>query len=167
MLRRPSGRDWRAGHADHAAWFAFGLGSPSWPSAASDWTRSDLRHQQRRRDPVDRISCADPFADDGISSFAQSGERRPRRVRQPSRCLGQIDDGRAVGPPQQVDHHAPACCPLAGASAWRRSPTSSGLRLWSRSGRGCGCGVSLGSIASSDPSSTAMAFKPAAVSLSA
>ena len=56
------------------------------------------------RDPVDRVSCADPFADHGIPSFAQSGERRPRRVRQPSRSLGQIDDGRAVGSPQQVDH---------------------------------------------------------------
>ena len=56
------------------------------------------------RDPVDRVSCADPFADHGIPSFAQSGERGPRRVRQPSRSLGQIDDARAVGSPQQVDH---------------------------------------------------------------
>jgi hypothetical protein len=56
------------------------------------------------RDPVDRVSCADPLADHGIPSFAQSGERRPRCVRQPSCSLGQMDDARAVGSPQQVDH---------------------------------------------------------------
>ena len=32
---------------------------------------------------------------------------RPRRVRKPSRRLGQIDDGCAVGSPQQVDHRRP------------------------------------------------------------
>src|ERR1700733_3088991 len=36
--------------------------------------------------------------------IAQPGERRPRRVRQPSRCLSQIDDCRPVGAPQNFDH---------------------------------------------------------------
>jgi len=56
------------------------------------------------RDPVDRTSSADPFADHGIPSFAQPSERRPRRVREPSRSLGQIDDRRAVGALQMFDH---------------------------------------------------------------
>ena len=56
------------------------------------------------RDPVDGTSSADPFAGHGISALAQPGERRPRGVRQPSRSPGQIDDGRAIRPPQQDNH---------------------------------------------------------------
>ena len=56
------------------------------------------------RDPVDRLPSDDALAGHGISPLAQPGNRCPRRVRKPSRRLGQIDDGRAVGSPQQVDH---------------------------------------------------------------
>ena len=66
------------------------------------------------RDPVDEIASADPFADHGIPAFAQPSERRPRRVRQPSRCLRQINNGRAVGALQTVRSPAPACYRLAG-----------------------------------------------------
>ncbi len=51
------------------------------------------------RDPVDRLPGADPFAGHGISPLARPGKRCPRRVRKPSRRLGQIDDGCAVGSP--------------------------------------------------------------------
>jgi hypothetical protein len=44
------------------------------------------------RDLVDRLPGADPFAGHGISPLAQPGNRCPRRVRKPSRRLGQIDD---------------------------------------------------------------------------
>ena len=118
------------------------------------------------RDPVDRVSCVDPFADHGIPSFAQSGERGPRRVRQPSRSLGQIDDARAVGRRSRSITNA-SLLPSRGATACVCRPTSSGLPLVVASGRGCACAVSLASIASSDPSSTAIAFNPAAVNLSA
>ena len=57
--------------------------------------------------------------------------------------------------------------PSRGATACVLRPTSSGLPLVFASERGCGCAVSPGSSASSDPSSTAMAFRPVAVSLSA
>ena len=56
------------------------------------------------RDPVDGLPSADPFAGHGITPPAQSSDRCPRRVRKPSRRLGQSDDGCAVGSPQQVDH---------------------------------------------------------------
>jgi acetate kinase len=50
-----------------------------------------------------------------------------------------------------------------GAAIRAGSPPSSGLaRVFV-----CGCGASLCSVASGDPSSTAMAFNPAAVNLSA
>jgi len=51
-----------------------------------------------------RTGAIDRQAAHGIPSFAQPAGRRPRRVRQPSRSLSQIDDGRAVGAPQKVDH---------------------------------------------------------------
>jgi hypothetical protein len=56
------------------------------------------------RDSIDGISNAGSFPDDGIAPLAQSGERRPRGVRQPSRRLGQLEDGRAIEPSKQVDH---------------------------------------------------------------
>jgi hypothetical protein len=56
------------------------------------------------RDAVDRISLCDPLASDGIPALAQSGQRRPGGVRQPSGCFDQVRDGRAFGPLQQVDH---------------------------------------------------------------
>ena len=59
---------------------------------------------QMRERMVDGLPSADPFAGHGISPLAQSRDRCPRRVRKPSRRLGQIDDGCAVGSPQQVDH---------------------------------------------------------------
>ena len=121
-----------------------------------------ISHVSREaRDPVGSISSADPFADHGIPSFAQPGERRPRRVRQPSRSLSQIEDGRAVGAPQKFDHHRQLAAVSRGhpgrVAAFVR--TGAILRLRLR--------ASPGSIASCDPSSTAMAFKPAAVNLSA
>ena len=79
-LRCLPGFGFRAAHADHAARFG------------------------GARDPVDRLPGADPFAGHRISPLAQPGDRCPRRVRKPSRRLGQIDDSCAVCSPQQVDH---------------------------------------------------------------
>ena len=53
------------------------------------------------RDPVDRLPSVAPFAGHGISPLAQPGNRCPRRVRKPSRRLGQID-GRRCRPRAQV-----------------------------------------------------------------
>jgi hypothetical protein len=66
---------------------------------------SHLCNRQRRA-RSGRLSLlrADPLVDHGIPSLAQSGQRRPHRVRQPSRSLAQIDYGRAVGSPHEVDH---------------------------------------------------------------
>ena len=95
------------------------VGSPSRRSnarargvkAARRWSARDWRGRGRklspagaREIPVDGRPSADPFAGHGVSPLAQSGNRRPRCVREPSRRLGQIDDGCAVGSPQQVDH---------------------------------------------------------------
>jgi hypothetical protein len=72
-------------------------------SAAVDCCRLDghtiFATVRGARDPVDRPPGADPFAGHRISPLAQPGNRCPRRVRKPSRRLGQIDDGCAVGSP--------------------------------------------------------------------
>ena len=57
----------------------------------------------RAADSVHRISSVDPFTGDDISAVAQPGQRRPRRVRQPSCRLRHMQDRRAIGPLEQVD----------------------------------------------------------------
>jgi hypothetical protein len=57
--------------------------------------------------------------------------------------------------------------PARGAKVLACSSMVSGPEALLVSGLDRGCGASLGAIASSDPSPTAMAFNPAAVSLSA
>ena len=59
---------------------------------------------------------------------------RPRRVRQPSRSLSQIDDGRAVGAPQKFDHLRQLAAILRGGhpgrvAAFVRTGASLRLRL--------------------------------------
>ena len=98
--------------------------------------------------------------------------RSPVIAARVSRCgshpvdLGQIDDGCAVGSPQQVDHQRQLAA-VAWGGCMRLSTDVSRLPLAFLSGSGSACVVSLALIASSDPSSTAMAFSPVAVSLSA
>ena len=57
--------------------------------------------------------------------------------------------------------------PAGGASVLAYSPTLSGSETIVASERGRGCGASIGSITCSGGSSTAIAFRPPAVSLSA
>jgi hypothetical protein len=118
------------------------------------------------RDSVDGIPLVDLFADDSISALAQPSERRSDRVRQPSRCFGQVWDGRAIGSPHQANHPRQLA---AGSGRERLGVFINDVRPRGvgRSGLGCGCVALLGAIAASNPSSTAMAFNPAAVSLSA
>ena len=58
-----------------------------------------------------------------LPSLSQPGERRPRRVWQPSRSLGQVDDARAVGAPQKFDHQRQ----LAAVSRGDRMHLSTGV----------------------------------------
>ena len=127
--------------------------------------RRRLRHQERRARSGKLLLCV-PFANHGIPSFAQSSDRRPRRVRQPSRNSVRST---MVAPSARRNRSITnaSLLPSRGAAACVCRPTSSRLPLVFLSGSGCACAVSLAPIASSDPSSTAMAFRPVAVSLSA
>jgi len=118
------------------------------------------------RDPVDRVSCADPFADHGIPSFASPVSAA--RVVCGSHPVASVRST-TVAPSARRSRSitSASLLPSRGATACVCRPTSSALPLVFASGRGCGCAVSLGSIASSDPWSTAIAFNPAAVNLSA
>ena len=102
----PPARSWaRSDHARYAACAAFAL-IPRPSIASRCWCGTISPVSRGVRDPIDRISSADPFADHGIPSFAQPGERRSRRC-EPSRCFGQVEDGRAVRPLQQIDDLRP------------------------------------------------------------
>jgi len=82
-------------------------------------------------------------------------------VRLPSRSLSQIDDGRAVGAPQKFDHQRQlAVVSRSGYPGRAADFVRTGFILRLRLRR-------LAGLDRCDPSSTAMAFKPAAVNLSA
>jgi hypothetical protein len=99
------------------------------------------------QNPVDGRPGADPFAGHGISPLAQSGDCCPRRMRKPSRRLGQIDDGCAVGlfPRLPLARHPLRLGDLSGVIA--AAATSGYLTARSRieelgNGRGYGWGGS-------------------------
>ena len=119
------------------------------------------------RDPVDRIS---PSIRSRTTAYPRL--RSPvsaARVVCGSHPVASVkfEDGRAIGPLQQIDDPRQLAAVSRGARVLACSPTSSGPARMVFVQCGCSCSASLGSIASSDPSSTAMAFNPAAVNLSA
>src|SRR5271157_2533533 len=165
-LRCLPGFGFRAAHADHAARFVLGLGSRR-PPTASVWTatrsplsaeapeirytdspapiRSRVTAYPRLRSPViaARVVCAShPVA------WVRSTMDAPS-----ARCSRSMISASLL--------------PSRGAAVGACRPTSSRLTPFFASGRSRGCDASPGSIASCGPSSTAIAFNPAAVNLSA
>ncbi len=101
----------------------------------------------------------------GVPFDAQSGNRCPRRVREPIPSPG--SDRRWLSARRSRLIISATLLPSRGAAVGARRPTSSRVTPFFASGRSRGCDASPGSIASCRRSSTAIAFNPAAVNLSA
>src|SRR5271166_3853068 len=163
--RYQPGLGFRAAHADHAARFALGLGSRR-PPTSSVWTatrsplsagapeiqytdspapiRSRVTAYPRLRSPViaARVVCASHPVAWVRSTMVAPSARRSRSIISAS------------------------LLPSRGAAVGACRPASSRVTPFFASGRSRGCDASPGSIASCGPSSTAIAFNPAAVNLS-